>query len=123
MTPYEAAEILRVWQMADIGSEGIWWKVSEAASDGDRREVRLFAICSNVFDWATADLEEITRDDAGLLQSCAADLGELEKGWLPELFAARKRRMRPMRPVYREMSGEHLVALFDACGPERYPVD
>ena len=115
MTPYEAAAIFRIWERADIGSDGLHWKVA-----GDfNRDMRLFAICSDVFHWATADLEEITHQDEALLGHCAADLDGPEQAYLPELFAARKRGMRPMRAFYKDMDDEATVALFDACGPER----
>ena len=118
MTPYEAAAIFRIWERADIGSEGLYWKVGGTPRH-DTRDMRLFAICSGVFTWGTADLEEITKEDVALLERCVADLGEFEKGYLPELFAARKRGMRPMRSFCKDMDDEATVALFDACGPER----
>ena len=121
VTPHEAAGILRFWHEADIGADGLFWKVG---SDGDSRPVSLFAICSDTFAWATADAEEIMPADLPLLEKCAADLGYLNSGWLPYLYAARKRGMRPMRAFYRDMGDDSradLRPLFDACGPERDP--
>ena len=118
VTPYEAAAIFRIWERADIGSDGLHWKVAGTPRH-DTRDMRLYAICSDVFYWGTADLEEITREDVALLERCAADLAGPEQAYLPELFAARKRGMRPMRSFCKDMDDEATVALFDACGPER----
>jgi hypothetical protein len=115
-----------------IDSHGdLFWRVN------GHREVKLFVNCSDVFEWGTADLEPIeTDDDLALLRSCydeltAADprLGDV---YVPELYAARRRGMRPQGVWYQRIlfgyksadaKGTAAVAdLFDACGPPR-PAD
>ena len=109
-------EVLAVYARADI-YDGLFWKVKD-------RQVELFAMCSDLFWWATADLEPILPEDVPLLWSCLDDLldvGDSAEVYLSELYAARKRGMRPQQPYYRKEfdSVEGLPALFDKCGPER----
>lgn len=117
-------EVLRAFAEADCRGELFW------AVQGD--DVKLFADCSDWFYWATSDLEEITGADLALLQRCLADLRAIDATeWLAELFAARKRGMRPQRPVYTQspnhdrpppiQPGTPIFDLFMACGPERDP--
>lgn len=106
----------------------LFWKVN-----GD--DAWIGALCNDVFYWATADVEEITPTDFDLLDSCADDLLAIDEGgYLPELFCARKRKMRPQTPwgrTYVANPGRYegdnldprLRALFDACGPPRDPKD
>lgn len=93
--------------------------------------IRFAAMCSDTFAWGTADAERIEPEDVPLLRQCLVDLrtadprlGECD---LPELFAARKRGMRPMR-LYLYPKHERTDAgwpavreLFLAAGPERDP--
>lgn len=97
--------------------------------------MRAMAMCSDWFWWGTADCEEIAPDDVPLLRACLGDLLSVERdagpegdrndrvatAYLPQLFASRKREMRPMRCVYEDKNaiGPLLAALFDAAGPER----
>ena len=113
MTPYEAAEVLALFDQAD-DHEGVFWRV-----DMDHgRDVKLFANCSDLFYWATADAEEITREDIPLLRQTLADLKAVDAAYnLNELFAARKRKLRPQRPCYRHFEAP-VAALFDACCTE-----
>jgi len=121
VTPREAAAILGVFERADdYGS--LMWRVDMSA---DGRDVKLFAICNDLFHWATADCEEIAACDVPLLESCLADLRATKEDWyFAELFAARKRRLRPQEPCYKNMNAA-TAALFDACstGGERAQAD
>lgn len=115
--------VLAVWESCDI-SDGLTWRVHE-------QDVKVFALCNDLFWWATADLEEITEDDLPLLERCAADLRSVDAEYfLGELFASRQRGMRPQFPWGRtyirdaqKYEGDTLApavrALFDATGPER----
>lgn len=115
--------VLAIWEQCDI-SDGITWRVTD-------QDVEVFAICNDVFYWATADLEEITEADILLLAQCASDLRAVDaEYYLGELFATRKRGMRPQFPWGRtyvreaqKYEGDSLPAavraLFDAAGPER----
>lgn len=67
-------------------------------------------------------------DDLPLLHQCLADLREADdETLLPELYAARKRGLRPMRlwlyggGRHKAVPGEKALPLFEAAGPERDP--
>lgn len=119
--------VLAVWQRCDL-----WESLSWRVEDG---QAIFGAACSDLFMWGTADVEEITDGDLDLLESCAANLLAIdwvEASYLPELFCARKRGMRPQRPWGRSHDPEtrqytvddldpRVRALFDACGPVRDP--
>lgn len=113
--------VLGVFHRAD-SYQSLMWRPTD---DG----FRFFAMCSDTFAWGTADCERIEPADVPLLERCLNDLkaadpvlGECD---LPELFAARKRGMRPMRlflwPKHgRKDEGWPAVReLFLAAGPER----
>lgn len=117
VTPYEAAEVLSLFERADNMTEAVIWRVD--MTQGRNRDIKLFALCSDFFAWATADLEEITKGDIPLLERCLRDLRKADDAtyYLGELFAARKRRMRPQKPCYKDMEPS-VAALFDACATE-----
>lgn len=97
------------WWKEDVG-----WRVDE---DG----IRFFALCSDVFWWGSADAEDIRPEDVELLERCKADLVALEgrePTCLPELYAARKRGMRPQGAWYTSVDSS-IHHLFDVCGPPR----
>lgn len=102
--------VLAVWESCDI-SDGITWRVHE-------QDVKVFALCNDLFWWATADLEEITEDDLPLLERCAADLRTVNAEYfLGELFASRQRGNDdpPLPPMWAVVIG-FLIALGFACG-------
>lgn len=115
--------VLDVFHQAD-SYELLMWRRTD---DG----IRFSAMCSDTFAWASADAELIEPEDVPLLRQCLADLKaadpQLGECDLPELFAARKRGMRPMRLFLypkreREDPGWPAVReLFLAAGPERDP--
>jgi hypothetical protein len=116
-----AARVLEIYARADV-QDSLWWNVRDG-------RIRFFAPCNDLFHWATADLEEITRENVETLEQAERDLAALESlsggtesVYLSELFAARVRHMRPQRPCYKNFP-PGLSALFDACGPERDPKD
>lgn len=112
MTPYEAAAVFAAFESAD-DYESLMWRVDSRS--GMNRDMKLYALCNDVFFWATADAEEITADDVPLLERCLSDLGKAGAAYyLAGLFAARKRKMRPQKPFYKDMP-EDVAALFDAC--------
>lgn len=113
MTPHEAAAVLSVFQATD-DYESLMWRVDLSGEV----DVKLFALCNDLFHWATADFEEIAAGDVPLLESCLADLRATGEDWyFAELFAARKRKLRPQKPFYKEMNTA-TAALFDACSTE-----
>ncbi len=110
--------VLSLFDQADCHSD-LFWRV-------EPERIRWFAMCSDEFWWATADSEEITEDDLPRLKQTFDDLAALDETlWLAELYAARKRGMRPQRAslkLYTKgATDDRLVNLFLACGPERDP--
>jgi hypothetical protein len=97
--PPHAAEVMSLFGFpygADAGSGSLWWRTSVDGS------VVLFANCSDLFAWATSDVEEITAADMPLLRATFHDLWRIdEEMYLNELFAARKRRKSPMPEFFR----------------------
>lgn len=111
-----AYEVLRIFALADCRDELFWTAQPE-------KGMKFFAQCSDVFWWATADLEEITEEDLSLLKQCYQDLKPIDmRHYLPELYAARKRGLRPQGAWYgvaARIDHEGLAELFDAAGPPR----
>ena len=97
----------------------IWWRC-----DGEYAPITFFVNCNDLFWWATADVEQVTPDDLPALRQAIAEVCEIDKHGAPEgfeLWAARKRKMRPQQPAYPK--DERLRPLFDACGPARTPAE
>lgn len=116
MTPFEAAEVFALFEAADDFDCGVIWRVDMTPGAG--REMRLFAECNDLFHWACADAEEITVEDIPLLRQTLEDLKPLRAEYeLGHLFAARKRRLRPQKPCYKDMDPP-VAALYDACCTE-----
>lgn len=108
MTPAEAVRVLAIWERADM-TEMLYWRVDSPD------DVRMFATCSDLFYWATADLEEITPQDLPALEQTLEDLLAIDcTEELPHLFAARKRQLRPQAPCYKYIA-EMARPLYDAC--------
>lgn len=111
VTPEEAAFVLHLWDRADL-YEDLMWRVDR--TDGSY-DVRMHANCSDLFFWATADCEEILPADFPLLVQTLQDLEAVGCAYnLPELFAARKRKLRPQAPCYKHFE-DAVKPLFDAC--------
>lgn len=103
----DALRVLAVFEKAD-DYESLFWKVEGS-------EIRLWAACNDWFFWATADGEEITPGDFPLLETTLDDLLRIGAAeYLSELYASRKRRMRPQSACYKDMP-EAVKPLFDAC--------
>lgn len=106
---------------ADASSDlRFWWRT-------DHQPMTLYANCSDLFHWATSDLEPIEEADMPLLRECFEALKAVDETmWLGELFAARKRGMRPQGPFFTRSLAvvggpdpDPVRELFLACGPER----
>lgn len=82
----------------------------------------VFSITSNDTFFHAADAEDITsQEDVDMLQQAAEDLLEIDcvaNTWATILYIARKRKLRPLSDWYLTLD-KKIVALFDACGPER----
>lgn len=111
--------ILRVFRVFDnfhgLESGDLFWR-----TDGEYAPVTIWVKCNDLFHWACADLEQITADNIGLLESTAAEVKALTGDTITAelLWCCRVRGMRPQRPYYKDFD-ERLRPLFDACGPER----
>lgn len=119
--------ILRILDEADC-HDGLYW--NSRRGDG---VIHLSVRCSDVFEWGTADGEDIeTDEDVELLRQCLADLNEASEDYgdcyLPELYAARRRRQRPQGAWFAPKRWEladgagEIRQLFLDAGPER-PID
>lgn len=115
MNPEQAARVMAAFEKAD-DYESLMWRVK--LRPYYVTQITMLALCSDFFYLATADCEEIEAGDIALLEQCLADLtGTGEEFWLAELFAARKRKMRPHRSACKGMAAP-VAALFDACSTE-----
>lgn len=95
--------------------DDLWWR-----TDGEYAPATFFVLCNDLFEWGTADVEPIRIEDLPLLEQTAEDVRPLVPmlNCVGDLFAARKRQMRPQGASYKYIP-EVLWPLFDACGPER----
>jgi hypothetical protein len=129
VTPDQAAQVLALWEEADL-YEDLFWRVTRTPQGLGlhKTEVRLFAQCSDLFYWATADLEEIVPEDLPLLRSTLDDLKLVGATYyLNELFSCRKRKLRPQKPWYKHFEAgpgalpaqPEVAALFDECCTEQ----
>jgi len=115
VNPYEAAEVLALFELAE-DYESLMWRVE--MRPGWERETKLFALCNDLFYWATADCEEITVADIPLLRRTLADLARVDATYhLAWLFAARKRKLRPQKPCYKGLE-KAVAEMFDECCTE-----
>lgn len=113
------AFFLRVMKIFDDIDEkdSLWWNTS-----GPYAPLEFFVMCSDSFDWATADAEPLTPDNIAVLEQSIADVKPLgyDAGagthWDLLLFCARARGRRPM-PQMR--IPQNLQTLFNEAGPPR----
>ena len=94
--------------------DDLWWSVGK---DG---ELHFFIKCSDVFAWGTADAERVIAETVECLAAAYEDAKGMSldgKNYGGILYVARQRQMRPHGAVYPKNAV--VVALFDACGPER----
>lgn len=75
---------------------------------------KFYVTCSDIFFWACADAEHITEEDLDDFEQA------LKESYVygGALWCARKRKMRPQKVIYHDLSEEEKV-LFNKCGPER----
>lgn len=113
------AFFMRVMKIFDDIDEKdmLWWNTS-----GTYAPLQFSVMCSDTFDWATADSENLTPENIGLLEQSIADVKPLgyDMGegihWGLVLFCARVRGRRPMRQM---RIPENLQAFFNEAGPPR----
>jgi hypothetical protein len=109
--------VLELFSLSHADAYGdLFWRVDDG-------EVKVFANVSDVFFWGGSDVEQITPQTLPELEGAYADLAAVGGGsFLAELYAARRRKMRPQGAAYpgeADEAGPAVAALYNACGPER----
>lgn len=86
------------------------------------KRARIFVTCNDVFDWGTADSDELTPDEIEPLKKACSDceaahpiFGHI---WGAMLWASRKRGARPQGAMWSSIPTQ-LWPLFEAAAPER----
>ena len=117
LTEHDAITILAYIANEDL-HDCIWWRC-----DTKYAPITIFVSCNDLFWWGTADLEKLTIENLPILKQAIEDAKKVDPvlGVLRgcNLFCCRVRGMRPQQPAYPK--DEKWRALFDACGPYRYP--
>lgn len=119
--PPSSDTILRALRVSSFDyTDMVWWR--ETANETGTPDLRIFVNCNDLFFWGSADLEAITDDNIALLENTVAEVEAITGKWQGEdgflLWCARNRKMRPQGAFYKYFD-VRLLALFDACGPER----
>lgn len=115
--PSLITRVLEIFSLSHADAYGdLFWRVDEG-------KVSLYANVSDVFAWGGSDCEPITVETLPELERAYADLKEVGgEEFTAELFAARRRQMRPQGAAYpgkADSAGAAVAALYNACGPER----
>jgi hypothetical protein len=113
----ERAQVLFIFRVLVLFSEAqvhddlLWHPVNAYT-------MAFAANVSDVFEWGSADLEEISLETLPVLERTFGDLREIGGlSYMAMLYAARMRKRRPMQRAYPRQP--EIAALLDACGPER----
>lgn len=118
--PLQAPFITRVMEIFSLSHADTYGDLFWRVDDG---ELTLYANVSDVFMWGGSDVEEITRETLPELEQAYADLKAVGgESFTAELYAARRRKMRPQGAAYpgkADEAGPAVAALYNACGPER----
>jgi hypothetical protein len=102
--------VMEIFYLADV-REDLLWHVTDD-------QLYLSADVSDIFDWASADSEEITPETLPVLEQAYKDLKAVGgEGYLADLYGARMRRRRPQGAAYPE--SPEIIELLNACGPPR----
>lgn len=112
--------ITRVMEIFSLSHADAYGDVLWRVDDG---ELKLYANVSDVFHWGSSDVEEIPPESLDALETAYAELKAVgAEEFTAELYAARRRCMRPQGASYPSRahdSWRKVHALYDACGPER----
>lgn len=89
--------------------------------DQEKGNIEFSLICSDLFNWGTADCEKIDESSISLLEKAISDLEpfgfENVSIYAIALYCCRKRECRPQGASYPEE--KEMWHLFNECGPER----
>lgn len=115
-TPF-VTRVMEIFSLSHADSYGdLFWRVDDG-------ELRLYVNVSDVFAWGGSDVEEITRETLPELEQAYADLEAVGgESFTAELYAARRRMMRPQGAAYpgeADEAGRAVATLYNSCGPER----
>lgn len=97
--------------------EELFWR-----TDGEYAPLSIFVTCGDFFHFATADVEQITKENLPILIQAKKDVDELvdpyDAHWFSSLFAARVRKTKPLAYYLGEQSHipNVLIPLFEAAG-------
>ncbi|HEX2242259.1 MAG TPA: hypothetical protein VHK27_03190 [Gammaproteobacteria bacterium] len=108
------------WPDRDFIGEVLFYFQHQSEQLGWNKDLRFYADCSDVFHWATSDVEYITIETLPILREAYDDLMATtgRNDWIGELYCCRVRKMRPQGAMYKYLP-DILKPLFDACGPDR----
>jgi len=106
--------ILKVLKISSENDLDISWYFED--------EKLIFTVdCSDVFNWATADCEDITEENFPVLEQAVKDInstGSIHTHLASQLFCARVRKQRPQGAFY-SIIDKKVWHLFDECGEVR----
>jgi len=104
-------EMLRWFAEHDMQEELRWWLPETGG-------VQWYVLCSDVFDWATADSERVTVEDLPALSKAVRDLMTgpedycSDAVYATDLWVARKRGRTPQEAYLKQLPTDRLRELF-----------
>lgn len=105
-------ELLDIIDKHDATSDLFWRKQPDGS-------FCFYINCNDLFYWATADAEDVTPADLETLDQAYTDADTAGGEYFgAQLYAARRRQMRPQAPYFQYFN-DNLVELFKAAGPPR----
>lgn len=97
-------------------TENLWWRHDE------KNKLCFFVRCNDVFNWGSADCEEIIASDLPALEQAYDDVIKVDHDYgdiyFSDLWVSRQINRRP-QGAYMKSLPESLRPLFEACGPVR----
>lgn len=83
--------------------------------DKKKNVLKIFAECSDFFEWGSADAEDITEQNVHILEESIADIAKVMENSLQKhhfgllLFCARVRKTRPQGAYYKYLTIENVI--------------
>lgn len=102
--PLSSENVLRAMTATGFEyTDNLWWRTAQHGE-----HLAVFADCSDVFAWSSADVEEVTDANIDALLSCYAEceaiFGRYQAIWAGALFCARQRHA-PVQPAFAALVG------------------